>query len=184
MNKNLLIAVGLIIIGVFIFLFIVNNKNIEVNSFESCVDAGYRVVESYPRQCRTPDGRNFVEGIIEDWERDGIILMENKKTGEYACFGCNNVLCVDPAPTMQFVAETERRYCSNEFEVIDKKLIRECPDEWIADRMPCVCGPEDNCELCKNREYFIVDGERKDVKDYDVAWIEENCDEIERRFVY
>jgi spore germination protein GerM len=32
-----------------------------VTSFEACADAGYLVHESYPRQCRTPDGRLFVE---------------------------------------------------------------------------------------------------------------------------
>jgi hypothetical protein len=33
-----------------------------VNSFGECVDAGYPVMESYPRQCRTPDDRTFTEG--------------------------------------------------------------------------------------------------------------------------
>jgi len=34
----------------------------EVHSFGDCVRAGYPVMESYPRQCRTPDGRTFAEG--------------------------------------------------------------------------------------------------------------------------
>ena len=34
-----------------------------ISSFTECVAAGYPVAESYPRQCRTPDGRNFVEQI-------------------------------------------------------------------------------------------------------------------------
>lgn len=33
-----------------------------VNSFEECAEAGYPVMESLPRQCRTPDGRTFEEG--------------------------------------------------------------------------------------------------------------------------
>ncbi|MGD8299972.1 MAG: hypothetical protein PVJ16_08070 [Nitrosopumilaceae archaeon] len=32
-----------------------------IDSFEDCVVAGNPVMESYPRQCRTSDGRNFVE---------------------------------------------------------------------------------------------------------------------------
>lgn len=32
----------------------------EINSFEACAAAGYPIMESYPRQCRTPDGRTFV----------------------------------------------------------------------------------------------------------------------------
>ncbi len=34
-----------------------------VHSFEECVSAGYPVMESYPRQCRAPDGKQFVETI-------------------------------------------------------------------------------------------------------------------------
>jgi len=33
-----------------------------VNDFQDCIDAGYPVMESLPRQCRTPDGRTFTEG--------------------------------------------------------------------------------------------------------------------------
>ncbi len=35
----------------------------EITSFEECAEAGYAVMESYPRQCRTPDGQLFVEEI-------------------------------------------------------------------------------------------------------------------------
>lgn len=31
-----------------------------VNSYAECVAAGYPVLETYPEQCRTPDGRTFV----------------------------------------------------------------------------------------------------------------------------
>lgn len=34
-----------------------------ITNFEECVQAGYPVGESYPRQCWTPDGRHFVEKI-------------------------------------------------------------------------------------------------------------------------
>ena len=34
-----------------------------VESFEECIAAGNPVMESYPRQCRTDDGKNFVEKI-------------------------------------------------------------------------------------------------------------------------
>ena len=35
-----------------------------IDSFEACVQAGYPVLESYPRQCRTPDGQTFVEQVV------------------------------------------------------------------------------------------------------------------------
>jgi hypothetical protein len=37
----------------------------KVLSFEDCVKAGYIVMESYPRQCRTPDGLTFAEEIVQ-----------------------------------------------------------------------------------------------------------------------
>lgn len=36
-----------------------------VLSFADCEAAGYPVMESYPRQCRTPDGRTYAEEIPE-----------------------------------------------------------------------------------------------------------------------
>jgi putative hemolysin len=37
----------------------------KITDFQQCVDAGFPVMESYPRQCRTPDGRIFTEVIPE-----------------------------------------------------------------------------------------------------------------------
>lgn len=35
----------------------------QIINFQSCVDAGYSVMESYPRQCSTLSGRTFTEEI-------------------------------------------------------------------------------------------------------------------------
>jgi hypothetical protein len=35
----------------------------EINSFEACAQAGFPVMESYPRQCRTADGKSFTEAL-------------------------------------------------------------------------------------------------------------------------
>ena len=35
----------------------------EISSFAECVAAGNAVMESYPRQCKTADGENFVEDV-------------------------------------------------------------------------------------------------------------------------
>jgi hypothetical protein len=37
-----------------------------ITSFEECAAAGYPVMESYPEQCRTPDGRTFTRELRED----------------------------------------------------------------------------------------------------------------------
>lgn len=49
----------------------------DVTSFDECVQAGYPVMESFPRQCKTPDGRNFVEQINGEQESGirGMVLL-------------------------------------------------------------------------------------------------------------
>jgi len=38
-------------------------NNSFITDFEECMKAGYPVMESYPRQCKTEDGNSFVEKI-------------------------------------------------------------------------------------------------------------------------
>ena len=41
-----------------------------IGSFEECAAAGYPVMESYPEQCRTPEGQLFVREIPEEVEKE------------------------------------------------------------------------------------------------------------------
>ena len=67
-NVIILIVLGLAIVAAALW-FAVNREAPSVPaeqpvlSFEDCVAAGYPVMESYPRQCRTPDGRTYAEEI-------------------------------------------------------------------------------------------------------------------------
>ncbi len=54
----LLVAVGIILLSLFDYISID-----QITNFEECIEAGYPAMESYPRQCRTPDGRSFTESI-------------------------------------------------------------------------------------------------------------------------
>jgi len=47
----------------------------EINSFKECAEAGYPILESFPRQCRTPDGRTFVSQ--EDLEQEKNMINAN-----------------------------------------------------------------------------------------------------------
>lgn len=38
----------------------------DIESYEDCVAAGYPVLESFPEQCNTPNGRNFVRELRDD----------------------------------------------------------------------------------------------------------------------
>lgn len=35
----------------------------KISNFNECIRAGYPALESYPAQCRTPDGKHFVEDV-------------------------------------------------------------------------------------------------------------------------
>ena len=47
--------------------------------------------------------------------------------------------------------------------------IRQCPDEWINNQMPTT-GQEKS-----NSEYFIINGQRREVDEFDLDWIQKNC---------
>lgn len=118
------VLTALIIIGVIAFFVPLKSEVTYVTDFESCVKATGIVMESYPRQC-VFQGETFVEEILPEnydslpeWKKDGVILMRNGETGDYNCFGCNDELCVDPAPVMEPAEETSERHCSIDFEVV------------------------------------------------------------------
>lgn len=50
-----------------------------------------------------------------------------------------------------------------------KPSLKICPDEWIENRAPREVG--DNSP----NQYFIIKGERQEIKNYDVEWIKNNC---------
>ena len=69
--KIVIIAVIVVILVVAIgALLVTPEKEIvsdtsTITNFEECIAAGNPAMESYPRQCRTPDGKHFVESIPE-----------------------------------------------------------------------------------------------------------------------
>lgn len=67
-----------------VVIIVWNNKEAEksfiaVNSFEECLARGYPALESYPRQCRTPDDRTFVEDIGNELEKLDLIRMDSPR---------------------------------------------------------------------------------------------------------
>ena len=74
----LIIAVFAVIgIGVIYFFWQQGEEilDIQVASFEECVSAGYPIMESYPRQCSTPEGKTFAEDIGNELEKTDLIRV-------------------------------------------------------------------------------------------------------------
>ena len=51
----------------------------------------------------------------------------------------------------------------------ESKLIQDCPEQKIVDSMP-VIGPSGP------RSYFIYKGERRELEEFDLEWIEAHCE--------
>ncbi|MCI0597503.1 hypothetical protein L0Y34_00280 [Candidatus Parcubacteria bacterium] len=43
-------------------------KQANISSFAECAAAGYPIMESYPEQCLTPDGKHFVRDVTSEPE--------------------------------------------------------------------------------------------------------------------
>jgi len=86
MNKFIvfLITFLVVLVGYFAFklYYPLGEQAQEINSFDECVEAGYPVMESYPRQCRTPDGKTFIEDIGNELEKIDLIRINKPRPNE------------------------------------------------------------------------------------------------------
>ncbi len=57
------------------------------------------------------------------------------------------------------------------------ELLKECPEEKIINRMPVVGKPD------TPTEYYILNGERREINEFDTAWVRKNC-EVKETVVY
>lgn len=65
-----------------------------INSFDDCVEAGNPIMESYPMQCRTPDGHIYVQAIEKTPAAPAHPVQVSP-----ACVvaGCSAQLCIEKA---------------------------------------------------------------------------------------
>lgn len=66
----------LLIAGVFHFSA---PRSPSVTTFADCVKAGSTIMESYPRQCKSKDGKTFREDIGNELEKDNLIRVSNPR---------------------------------------------------------------------------------------------------------
>lgn len=73
-----------IILGITVYLiFRLGEAPIaDINNFEECIFAGNPVLESYPRQCKAPDGRSFTEDIGDELEKIDLIRVDNPRPNQ------------------------------------------------------------------------------------------------------
>ncbi len=88
MTKKILIVLIILFVGVggyYLGTRQVATKNSEdkivIKSFEECVAAGYPVLESFPRQCKT-SRQMFAENVGNSLEKSELIVLDSPKPNE------------------------------------------------------------------------------------------------------
>jgi len=54
----------------------------EITSFAECIANGGPILESYPRQCKTPDGKTFTENIGNELDKADLIRINSPRPNE------------------------------------------------------------------------------------------------------
>lgn len=81
----LIVLIGLVILAGLsygTYSYFEQQKIKSIHSFEQCAKL-YPVMESYPAQCNTPDGRHFVQSVTEN-ERNSISLPKENLDVSYS----------------------------------------------------------------------------------------------------
>jgi len=88
MDKLLIYIIAIFLIGGSAYFILKSTKSqdipqpaAQINSFEECA-AKYPVMESYPRQCNTPEGKHFTENIGNANELADLIVVDSPRPNE------------------------------------------------------------------------------------------------------
>jgi len=111
-----------------------------IANFEECAAAGNPIMESYPRQCRTEDGRLFVEEISDaPISNDGLGLQANG----CAVAGCSGQLCVsaDEAGTIVTTCEYRAEYSCYKEASCEPQANGQCGWTPTAELKQCLANP-------------------------------------------
>ena len=112
-----------------------------ITNFDECAQAGNPVMESYPRQCRTKDGRTFVEDISQVPDSNA------SSTGETAskCVvgGCSSQLCVEANDASGGISTCEYRaeYACYKNATCERQHNGKCEWTETAQLRACLASP-------------------------------------------
>lgn len=94
MKKNILLPITLVAIilgvGLVAALWLKTQSSAQASSFDECVAAGNPIMESYPEQCRTADGRTFTRPITGQpvTVSGTLTCLPHKNAGEVITLEC------------------------------------------------------------------------------------------------
>lgn len=140
-----LLVVFTIVAGLLIALSNIAKQQriLSVGSFEECALAGYPIMESYPEQCRTPDGRTFVnekqQPVTSGNTGGGLGLQANG----CAVAGCSGQLCVsaDEAGDIVTTCEYKAEYACYREASCEPQQDGKCGWTQTSDLKRCLANP-------------------------------------------
>ncbi len=106
-SRLILIALGLaavVAILLYISSYGAQLRTGSISNFEECAAAGYPIMESYPEQCRTPDGRTFIRDISNDTAN-----QSEPVSNPCVVAGCSGQLCVSAEEAADIITTCEYR---------------------------------------------------------------------------
>jgi eight-cysteine-cluster-containing protein len=117
--------------------FVVTNE--QIVSFDDCAAAGYPIMESYPRQCRTPDGRNFVEDVN--------LPPAGAGPSKDDCLpaGCSGQICADAEEAAGIITTCEYRseYACYDSATCERQADGRCGWTQTPELKACLANPPD-----------------------------------------
>jgi hypothetical protein len=129
------------------FLFSQQKSYANITSYETCGAAGFPILETYPEQCKTPDGRTFVRDITTDVSNliqvdapkpDNIITdghpltITGKARGSWYFEGSFPVKLLDASGSViaQSPAQAEGNWMTEDFVPFKATLNFDLPGSW------------------------------------------------------
>ena len=131
-KKKIIYAVMVLLLaGVALFFIIkwrVPQADQKITNFDQCVAAGNPILESYPEQCRTPDGRQFIN------ERQSVSPEDTQTPGQKSTMSMSEA---------KIIAEASG--CAAMGEVTEKAFYNENSRTWWLDM---IMFPENEKQSC------------------------------------
>lgn len=120
----------------------IDANKVEISSYAECVSAGFPIMESFPEQCATDDGKTFTRNIDDTFiieDKESLDLARDKRVEKEE--GNRNIDTTQDTSTK--LEEEMLRFCTQE--------VLLCHDGSAVGRSEVNC----TFALCPNKEYFI-----------------------------
>ncbi|MFH1714351.1 MAG: Gmad2 immunoglobulin-like domain-containing protein [Candidatus Nealsonbacteria bacterium] len=80
--RNIIFVLLLLGAAFCVWQYLLPKEEILISNFEECLAQGYLVLESYPRQCKTPGNESFTEYIGNELEKMNLIRVSWPRPNE------------------------------------------------------------------------------------------------------